>query len=579
MKFPVLFRVFAVLNILAFFILGIMTVLMITEPADWGLFMIWIQWAVTIWLFVSAIAWFFAGKGSYHFLYTLGTMLLVVCVYWAWFIWASDRLGELNAEKKIISSVVPGVIFLYLVFLVVALFYKPVVEWTEKRFSIKHASIALGIFLIIGAGLFTFAAVTKKSFAVDANLSYPDSKSDEVSYRPSIPGNESIRITFPYVETVNGISINRKLDSAKIETFHFAKVAYSDSADFNPATANTMIIEFNLSDDRLVAEFHEIRAKHIQLYPLSENKQVPSPKVFYFCDGLSAMRFLSVFDKNEEREMPIEETPVAEGETSSEPDVSNGRKISDDTIDDFYNTFFTDTYFKDQSDYNFDYSGNVLEVGEGIRLGLYKRGISYIKPDFNEAVKKFQGFSNYDYERYVYELTGLALYDSKATDYENENNGTAFNYLNPEIITWAEQNLLPKTGHEVLGYTAQDFYDKCFSRMMRMAVLSRLHLLQNEYEGEATLYQQAATGEEFYGPRYLNDRFGELVLDDYCTDETWEGSPEFIGFWLRRKIDNTDQQCWDALYGIMQKYDRDWVDGALGDFETDGVSTDTTTYD
>ena len=52
MKFPVLFRVFAVLNILAFFILGIMAVLMITEPQNWGLFMIWVQWAVTIWLFV-----------------------------------------------------------------------------------------------------------------------------------------------------------------------------------------------------------------------------------------------------------------------------------------------------------------------------------------------------------------------------------------------------------------------------------------------------------------------------------------------------------------------------------------------
>jgi hypothetical protein len=221
----------------------------------------------------------------------------------------------------------------------------------------------------------------------------------------------------------------------------------------------------------------------------------------------------------------------------------------------------------------------VLEVGEGIRLGLYKRGISYIKPDINEAVKKFQGFANYDYERYLYELTGIELYNSKASDYQNENNGTGFNHLNPAVITWAEENLLPKTGHEILGYTAQDFYNKCFSRIMRMAVLSRMHLLQNDFEGEAMLYEEASIGEEFYGPQYLNNRFGEVILDDYSSDETWEGSPEFIGFWLRRKIDNTDQQCWDALYRVMQKYDRDWLSEAVGDLESQTTAADTTTYD
>jgi len=582
MKFPVLFRVFAVLNILAFFVTGAFALLAITEPSKAGLLMIWIHWAVAIWLFVSAIAWFFANKASYHFLYSLSTLLLIVSIYWLWFIWV--REDTVSSSDRIMATSIPGIIFLYTVFLIVAMFYKPVTLWSEKKFSVKHAGITLATFLVLGVGLYAFGAINKKVHYFDATIAFPDSRINAQGVYSSIPGNESILLDFGSPKEIQGLSIDVSTEGNDVESFHFAKICFTDSAELDPKTAPNFIAEFSKDGDKLIAKFPQIKASQIQIYPLSENKQTPSERVAYFCGGISALKFYSPFDKVSDE--VLDYNGYADGESQAEeseaPDESNGKKITADTRYDFYSAFLYDSYFSDFSEWEFDYSGQVLTIDEesNKKIGMIKREPGYALGSFNDAVKKFQGFRNYDYDRYFSELTGLDMYLSKARDYENENNGTAFNHLNPMVIDWAFDNLLPDPSQQILGYTAQEYYDNVFKRTMQMTVHSYIYVNRNDFDGEAQAYQDASASEDFYGPNYLNERYAGMMFDNNSPEDGWEAPHTFIGFWLRRRVDNTDQKCWEALSKIMQKYDSEWFNEILQVAKDEStMEADTTTYD
>ena len=583
MKFPVLFRVFAVLNILAFFVTGAFALFAITEPSKTGLLMIWIHWAVAIWLFVSAIAWFFANKASYHFLYSLSTFLLTVSIYWLWFIWVHE--DNVPASSRIIATAIPGVIFFYTVFLVVAMFYKPVTSWSEKKFSIKHIGIAFATFLVLGAGLYAFGAMNKKILYVEAGVTFPDSKVDVQGGYTAVPGNESINLYFGKLQKVEGISIDAVGDGTNTESFHFAKLCFSDTTTLDLKTAPSFIIEFSKNGKKTVAKFPEITAWQIQIYPLSENKQTPSERVAYYCSGISALRFYSPFDRVEE-DGAANDAESTDGETYDEaselPDESNGKKITKETKYDFYTAFLYDSYFSDFSEWEFDYSNQVLTIDEesNKKIGMFKRDPGYALGSFNDAVKKFQGFQQYDYDRYFSELTGVDMFLSKARDYENENNGTAFNHINPMVIDWAEENLLPDPSVQILGYSAQEYYDNVFARTMRMTVHSYLYISKNDFDGEAQAYQDASAREDFYGPNYLSERYAGIPLDGYSPEDGWEATHSYIGFWLRRRVDNTDQKCWESLSRFMQKYDGEWFNEIIQTVNDESsIENDTTTYD
>lgn len=561
MKFPILFRIFAVLNVIAFLVCGISTLFLTTRPDMAGIALLWGQWAVTVWLAVACIAWFFASKHSYHFLYSLALVLMSLVGCWLYFIWV--RQADQASSEKIVMSAIPALIFFYVIFLVVAMFYKPVLAWTQSRFSWKHLSIVVVFMGAIVSGLLAFSFATRQSKSFLVEVTFPDSKIDTKGQWAFIRGNESIKLDLENPEIINGLGLMIDKEDPNISQFGVARMIYSDSRKLDPNVAPSVIIEFKRKGNQLVAEFDNIRARKIQLFPLDANRNPASGDITYNVSGLAPVQFTSIFDKPEDYYSYVEEGGDADDEIYDE---GNGRRISEATVMDFYRSFLVESYFSDVSEWRFDYSENVIHVNAdgSQKIGMYKANLYDLYYYLGMAVRHFQEKEGSDFDLYMKELSGLDVFVSKAKGYEYAGNGTHFNYINPQIILWAESNLLPAPETAILGYSAQDYYNGCFKRILRLTTLSYLYLQQNGFQEEANLYWENAKYPDFYGPNYLHTRYGSLNFDANNSVNGWSNTYEFIGFWLRRKVDKTDEQCWSSLKRLMLKYDKDWFTEAEG---------------
>jgi hypothetical protein len=555
MKFPVVFRVLAVLNLLAFFAIGIVSLAMLARPANFGIYPIWIHWTVLIWLFVSSIAWFFANKFSYHFLYSLSFLLLALSGCWVWMIGFTNTFFGPGASDQIAFFAIPGVMILYVIFLVATMFYAPVKSWTEKSFSLKHVAFLTGLLIVVGGGLFVVAKLNRSMSSVIAEKSFPDALSSE----SSLKGSGWIRLDFAEPKQINGFSMDYLPDNPDVKSVKFARLYYTDHKKIDLRKTPNIIVEFKRVGESFIAEFPAIRVKRMQLFPLTDDKQASNDKETFSFYGINPVWFADLFKKDE----LVQEDYAEEG---AAPEEGNGQKITKANLTDFLTIFFQKTGFSSPSDYMFDYSTENIIVpngdpstGDG-RLGMYKLTNAELTYYLNDAVKRFQEFEGYDNEHYLWELTGINLYTSKARGYEFAGNGTRFNYINPQMIAWAETYLVPPPDANILGYRAQDYYDKCFQRIARLSAISYLYLSNSDFAGEADLYKYAADEEEFYGPNYLMQRYSPIDLDEYeVRAEGWSESAYFIGFWLRRKVDGTDYKCWNAMRKLLLQYDKTWL--------------------
>jgi hypothetical protein len=65
---------------------------------------------------------------------------------------------------------------------------------------------------------------------------------------------------------------------------------------------------------------------------------------------------------------------------------------------------------------------------------------------------------------------------------------------------------------------------------------------------------------DFYAPDYLYDQFGGTAENTYRSDvDPWTLTLD-AGFWVRRFIDGTANECWKLLSAIMSNYDQVWFE-------------------
>jgi hypothetical protein len=559
MKFPIVFRILAALNVLAFIALGIASLAMTAKPTGLGLYLIWIHWCATIWLLTSAIAWFFASRHAYHFLYSLALILLIVSGFWINLIWLNDKVFFGGASDRIIATAIPGIMLLYVIFLIAAMVYKPVRSWTPKSFSLIHVGYLAGVLTLVGGGLLGIASVNRLVTEISADQSFPDSHSS-VNGMLTIKGSEWIRFDFPEPRLINGLSLGFLPENPEFKSLKYGRLYYTDRKKIDLRKTSSIIVEFKKAGDALRAEFPFINAKRMQLYPLADDQSASNEKELFALQGISPVLVSDWFS-----ESPAVNSYADEG--STEKEEGNGQKISKDNLGKFYEFFFRYSGFSSSSEYMFDYTGDAMTIPAGDpneldgRIAMYKLNYTDLSYYAYDAIKRFQEFDGYNYEIYLWELSGINLYKSKARAYEFAGNGTRFNQLNPQMIAWVDTYLVPSPDLNILGYRAQDYYDKVFRRMARMAAASYLYISNNDYVNEAEYYKTAAEEqEEFYGPGYLNNRFSPMDLDEFeVKAEGWADCSQFIGFWLRRKIDNTDYKCWASFRKAMLLYDKDWL--------------------
>ncbi len=140
--------------------------------------------------------------------------------------------------------------------------------------------------------------------------------------------------------------------------------------------------------------------------------------------------------------------------------------------------------------------------------------------------------------------------------------------LNPGFVRWLHEYMLPEPGSEYLGQTSKALYDGMFRRAVwQLATAHEYFESEAQYDQEAQAYLDAIRQQGFYGPGYLYKTYMEGVSSDpifaklYNTFPPTDGEYFYfteevaIGFWLRRRLDGSDDEVWTLLKTVLEKYD------------------------
>jgi len=134
---------------------------------------------------------------------------------------------------------------------------------------------------------------------------------------------------------------------------------------------------------------------------------------------------------------------------------------------------------------------------------------------------------------------------------------TEFRYVNPRIISWGINTLMPQPYEKIGDVSCQTLYNRVFRDFFREKTFCYLFLSRvRNFEEEQNRYHTLSTRPGFYGVEYLDKKYGGLRMRG---DENMSFFyPKTIGFWLRRGIDGSADELWQGLKRFMTLYDQDW---------------------
>lgn len=239
--------------------------------------------------------------------------------------------------------------------------------------------------------------------------------------------------------------------------------------------------------------------------------------------------------------------------------VANGGKTISNTeingiLQGFFNAFLSNDWIKKEAFHD----EGTLTVNTGSTyqsVGNYYLGMAsiyeYINPYFTGQLASEDPIDCYLY-CYIEELSGISPLLVKSED------DRSFNKYDPELIKWMYTYLIPSPDASFLeDVMAKELYGKVFKRFFRLYTQSYFYIISSRnFEDEMIAYTSAALEyEEFYGPSYLYDRYSGAIAAD--NDGSLEPTSA-IGFWLRRGIDKTDDECWLGIQKVMNQYDSKW---------------------
>lgn len=133
---------------------------------------------------------------------------------------------------------------------------------------------------------------------------------------------------------------------------------------------------------------------------------------------------------------------------------------------------------------------------------------------------------------------------------------TGLNQYNPELIKWITNNLIPDPKSKGLTLNRlviksqlfQDAYNFYLQKLAREYALVFKNLKENQMiESERDLYIKEMHKKGFEGYEYLAKKYPGINAYIY-------------GFWLRRSMDGTIDECWDGLKKVLKSYDKDFFE-------------------
>ncbi|MCR9142992.1 MAG: hypothetical protein NXI24_12130 [bacterium] len=154
----------------------------------------------------------------------------------------------------------------------------------------------------------------------------------------------------------------------------------------------------------------------------------------------------------------------------------------------------------------------------------------------------------------IAELAGLPLYQERPAS--QKENADEANYINPDLIRWAEANLIPASDARIRGTVRyQMVYDRVLIRSARILARTYLYLLEeNRFEKMTAEY---AAGDH-WSRATMRGRFADANIDDDYSNDRYDlnfDAGHAGTFWLRRGMDGTADLVWSLVVAALRDFD------------------------
>jgi hypothetical protein len=191
--------------------------------------------------------------------------------------------------------------------------------------------------------------------------------------------------------------------------------------------------------------------------------------------------------------------------------------------------------------------------------GLVHSVIDYLSKGDERQMNAFTAFE---------QLSGLSPYTEKSAS-------LPFKNVNPAFIDWASLNLIPDPGRSLYGYQYQTLYDSIFSAFFHKLVLTQIYL-ERVYDRKVLMdrYYKQISEDSIQCGSWLSTELGNLNVIDHTGKDPFTGYGQhvFLGFWLRRSMDGSEESLKKALITVMMNYDKDWYLQAINNYTYNLVS-------
>lgn len=243
----------------------------------------------------------------------------------------------------------------------------------------------------------------------------------------------------------------------------------------------------------------------------------------------------------------------------------------EEKLGDVYALAITDGYqYMFTSSKGFALNGKDVGMFEGGFQGLF------LYSDFKEALIEYYGikedpsveasYYNLSIYRQWVDMDLFVTTEQSYQGFKRVSPEQQFHHYNPELVVWAANNMIPAPEDMIGDRTAQEVYDNVMQRFFRLMTEMYWYLEQNdpdkqieEYMVEVNKPKKERWG---YGAmNYLTERYDPLFTQYGTSDGTRFTAGMAIGFWMRRSMDGTMDEFWEALKKTMKTYDSEWFKG------------------
>jgi hypothetical protein len=574
MKFPSAFRVFASINIL-FFLLFLIQSFILVYADGLSFHVPAVSVGITIWILTASFMWFFASSKSWTLLPLTAVSFLIFAGY-SMYIWMTV-LTPKDYQQFMPAFVGYAIIcVIYSAFMFFAMSFKPVVEW-KKNTGGKTDVMAIGIFgslmVISLASFWLFSKVDAKY----VNLESPEMR---------IESNGSATIDLQHLTEFDAINISKDDETqgfkAIVEytiTWNAAflnDVVRTDTVIFKPREEGTLRrgettpYIGSSNDIELFAKVPLIKARMIRITPLPSDEQTFTKSQYMF-SFMHSVNHYGAVKKDQflaDDSKPVDNSASLPVETASLNEAF--RTISDDEKNNLVKYSLEEILsdYEESSQYEFNI-GNPRIVLNGKVFGMYRGFKSYLEGVVPRAAisvvrdndPEQTEFS--DPQDIATAISGVPLY--------RENKQLPFASINPDFIEWVDNKGLPEPDAQFYGQSVKQIYNAMFRKNIWILFAAHQYLNHDDFfQKEVDHYKAAMEKEGFQGVNWLWDTYGNADLTDSFfviidqkfpnnENETFYFSQDMaIGFWLRRKMDGSDEKLWSLVQNMIRKYDDDW---------------------